>query len=85
MRKIIPPWSRRTESEVEGKLYSITAPQNKVLSEAAADWQTLSSLQLFEPTGPAADDSQSPDHFVTQDASLKFFLLITSWSCRLRF
>ncbi|KAK2905705.1 hypothetical protein Q8A73_009648 [Channa argus] len=74
------------------KFHSITALQNKVLSEAAVDRQTLSSLQLFEPTGQALDDSQSaaaeeksaknPDHFVTQDASLKFFLLITSWSCR---
>lgn len=39
-------------------LFYSTALQNKVLS-AAVDWQSLSSLQLFELTGQALANSQS--------------------------
>lgn len=41
------------------QFYSITALQNKVLSVAAGDWQTLSSLQLSDLAGQALTDSQS--------------------------
>lgn len=40
-------------------LFYSTALQNKVLSAAVVDWQSLSSLQLFELTGQALADSQS--------------------------